>query len=77
MKRSIHLVAYAVTHAVAYVVAQLPIAFSIDAAIDNLVKATIDTQSCVEGLSLAGLRLTLVFYIRAYFERLMAGWNDG
>ena len=60
-----------------YAVAQLPIVLSIDAAIGNLVKATIDTQSCVEGLSLAGLRLTLVFYIRAYFERLMAGWNDG
>ena len=65
------------THAVAYVVAQLPIALSIDAAIDDLVKATIDTQSCVEGLSLAGLRLTLGFYVRAYFERLMTGWNDG
>lgn len=73
MKRSIHPVAYAVTHAVA----QLPIALSIDATIDDSVKATIDTQSCVEGLSLAGLRLTLGFYVRTYFERLIAGWNDG
>ena len=69
VKRSIHPVAYAVTHAVA----QLPIVLSIDAAIDDSVKATIDTQSFAEGLSLADPRLTLVFYIRAYFERLLAG----
>ena len=69
VKRSIHSVAYAVAH----IVAQLPIVLLIYVAIDDSVKATIDIQSCVEGLSLADPRLTLVFYIRAYFERLMAG----